>query len=220
MAQDPNYTSYYDQYMANRAARDQERIKLASAGVPVENMGITGLSSAFDSLQAMIRDYKNSDEYKAKVAAKREERAAKEKNKEAVDKQIEGRDPNKKNTTKEETAEALRTNTTPKDPEVKINPSQNVTNYASFMPSANKMKSPMKYGRADATLIAGVRRMNQARNSVNVFQPIDDLVDRVRLMKQEVRKKANKELEQYSLEKTNDTFSTFKNGTNAATQYK
>jgi hypothetical protein len=219
MAQDPNYTSYYDQYMANRAARDKERVELASAGVPVENMGITGLSSAFDGLQAIIRDYKNSDQYKAKLAAKQEERAAKKeakqrgetkKNKKAVDKALEGFDPNKKNTTSEEAAEAAEASTAPKDSEVKIDPSQSLTNYAT---------SPMKYGRADATLIAGVRRMNQARNSVNIFQPIDDLVDRVRLMRQSVRDKANKELEQYSLEKTNDAFSTFKNGTNAATQY-
>lgn len=216
-------TSYYDRYMKNRAAMEQERTSLMNAGVPVENMGITGLSSAFDGLQALIRDYKNSDEYKAKVAAKKEERAARKearqrgetrRNRKAVDKAIEGFDPNKKNTTSEEAAEAAEASITPKDPEVKINPSQSFTNYTGLT-----MKSPMKYGRADATLIAGVRRMNQARNSVNLFQPIDDLVDRVRLMKQDVRKKAEKELNQYSLEKTNDAFSTFKNGTNAATQY-
>ena len=250
-------TSYYDQYMKNRAAMEQERVSLMDAGVPVENMGITGLSSAFDGLQALIRDYKNTDEYKAKVAAKQEERAqnrirrrgergmakddkkrkkaakkeAKErgetgKNKRAVNKSLKGFDPNKKNTTSEEAQDAITSGMNPSGPEIYYSPSDGKyasfipsANYASFMPSANKMKSPMKYGRADATLIAGVRRMNQARNSVNLFQPIDDLVDRVKLMKQQVRSKAEKELNQYSLEKTNDAFSTFKNGTNAATQY-
>ena len=228
-------TSYYDRYMKNRAAMEQERTSLMNAGVPVENMGITGLSSAFDGLQALIRDYKNSDEYKAKVAAKREERATKksfkkaekgfkalEKGKEkkaarkfrkGIDK-VGGDESNKFIKNPDGSIEYLIESNVPEDT------STNDVEKDNTSPATMAFtKSPMKYGRADATLIAGVRRMNQAKNSVNLFQPLDDLVDRVRLMKQQVRKKAEKELNQYSLEKTNDAFSTFKNGTNAATQY-
>ena len=230
--------SYYEKYMEERNARELQVQQALANGVPVENMGITGVSNALDSLQALIRDYKQSEAYQAKVAANQEERAEKRearkkerelkkfrraehkydkqqarkkkkalKKEEKINKKIAKLDPEKikKKTLKDDKLED-RDRTIPDF-------SKGNTGTMAFM------KSPMKYGRADATLIAGIRRMNQAGRQYNAFSGVDDLVDRIALMKESVRKKAQKELDQYSVEETNNGFNKFKNGTNACTQY-
>lgn len=227
--------SYYERYMEERNARELQVQQALANGLPVENMGITGVSSALDGLQALIRDYKQSEAYQAKVAAKQEERATKksfkkaekgfkalEKGKEkkaarkfrkGIDK-VGGDESNKFIKNPDGSIEYLVDSNVPEDKstnDVKKDDTNPIT--MAFM------KSPMKYGRADATLIAGIRRMNQAGKQYNAFSGVNDLVDRVALMKESVRKKAQKELDQYSVEETNNGFNKFKNGTNACTQY-
>jgi len=218
--------SYYERYMEERNARELQVQQALANGLPVENMGITGVSSALDGLQALIRDYKQSEAYQAKVAANQEERAEKrEARKEErelkklrsyedkYDKQ-QARDKKKEEKQREKGRKKYdkmmeregRDRTVPDF-------SKGNTGTVAFT------KSPMKYGRADAALIAGVRRMNQAGKQYNAFSGVNDLVDRVALMKESVRKKAQKELDQYSVEETNNGFNKFKNGTNACTQY-
>lgn len=207
--------SYYEKYMEERKARELQVQEALANGVPVENMGITGVSNALDSLQALIRDYKQSEAYQAKVAANQEERELKKfrraedkyDKQQAREKKKEEKQREKKRKKYDKAMEQEGRDRTVPDF------SKGNTGTMAFM------KSPMKYGRADATLIAGIRRMNQAGRQYNAFSGVNDLVDRIALMKESVRKKAQKELDQYSVEETNNGFNKFKNGTNACTQY-
>jgi len=218
--------SYYERYMEERNARELQVQQALANGLPVENMGITGVSSALDGLQALIRDYKQSEAYQAKVAAKQEERAEKrEARKEERElKKLRSYEDKYDKQQAREKKKALKKEEKIKKKTLK---DDKLENRDRFIPDFSKgntgtmafMKSPMKYGRADATLIAGVRRMNQAGKQYNAFSGVNDLVDRVALMKESVRKKAQKELNQYSVEETNNGFNKFKNGTNACTQY-
>ena len=69
--------SYYDKWLAKRNKRNAEASMKAQAGIPVENMNISGMNNALDGLYAQIMDYKKSDDYKDKLALAEERKLIK-----------------------------------------------------------------------------------------------------------------------------------------------
>ena len=85
--------------------------------------------------------------------------------------------------------------------------------------SPNTFRSPLTFGRADATLIAGARRMAQAGRSRNVFAGLDQMVDTMMLMKKHQREATRKELDNIVLEDIDNGFTAFANGPEACQGY-
>lgn len=84
---------------------------------------------------------------------------------------------------------------------------------------ASMLGSPLHFGKADPTLVAGVRTMGQAGRSYDPWSGPTELINRIALMKKGVREATDKELENYSLDEVQDGFNSFENGNNACTSY-
>mgnify|MGYP003112934026 CR=1 FL=1 len=150
------------------------------------------------------------------------------KNKEELDKQLEGFDPNKKNTTSEEAQDTITSGMYPSDAEVNVDNDPSMNYQLNTQPlfnvnatSSAKMRSPIKqslFGAAKAA--AGSSR----KDTKNISKFIDDLagaaIEARRTTQRVLRDKVVKELEDFSPEVVDlEGFNGFMNGKNAVTNF-
>ena len=230
--------SYYDKWKAERAKRNQAIQANLEAGVPVENMNISGMNSGLDALYSMITEYKQSDEYKEKLALAEERKGIiKGKMKEGMSRK-EARQAYKAEAdayAKEEGFEGnryrkrnqyLRDKKAEKEAERKVKEAdeKNKINEEKGDDkkddnSANKFRSPLNFGKADATLIAGARRMGQAGRQYNAFAGLDNLINTQMMYKKGLKDRTRKELENVQLEDIDNGFFAFNGGSEACQEY-
>jgi len=163
-----------------------------------------------------------ADQMAIAAAQRRAARQDAKKSKEELDKQLEGFDPNKKNTTSEEAQDAITSGMYPSDAEINVDndPSMNYQLNTQSMPGM-PMRSPIKqslFGAAKAA--AGGNR----KDTKNISEFIDDLagaaIEARRTTQRVLRDKVVKELEDFSPEVVDlEGFNGFMNGKNAVTNF-
>jgi hypothetical protein len=163
-----------------------------------------------------------ADQMAIAAAQRRAARQDAKKSKEELDKQLEGFDPNKKNTTSEEAQDAITSGMYPSDAEINVDndPSMNYQLNTQSIPGMT-MRSPIKqslFGAAKAA--AGGNR----KDTKNISEFIDDLagaaIEARRTTQRVLRDKVVKELEDFSPEVVDlEGFNGFMNGKNAVTNF-
>ena len=221
--------SYYDKWLAKRNKRNAEASMKAQAGIPVENMNISGMNNALDGLYAQIMDYKKSDDYKDKLALAEERKLIKKglredgmsrkeaRRKYKADADAFGEEVGAEGNRYQKRKEYLIKTKADREAAQEIKKAEEKPKEEKE--SANKYISPLNYGRADATLIAGARRMGEAGRQSDPFAEATSIIDRALLFKKSQRAATRKELDNISLEDIDNGFTGFNGGAEACQGY-
>ena len=221
--------SYYDKWLAKRNKRNAEASMKAQAGIPVENMNISGMNNALDGLYAQIMDYKKSDDYKDKLALAEERKLIKKglredgmsrkeaRRKYKADADAFGEEVGAEGNRYQKRKEYLIKTKADREAAQEIKKAEEKPKEEKE--SANKYISPLNYGRADATLIAGARRMGEAGRQSDPFAEATNIIDRALLFKKSQRAATRKELDNISLEDIDNGFTGFNGGAEACQGY-
>ena len=168
-----------------------------------------------------------ADQMAIAAAKRRAARQDAKKSKEELDKQLEGFDPNKKNTTSEEAQDAITSGMYPSGAEINVDndPSMNyqlnTPPMFSAPPSSAKMRSPIKQSLFRAAKAAAGGNRRDTKNISEFISGLASAAIEARKTTQRVLKdKVIKELEDFSPEVVDlEGFNGFMNGKNAVTNF-
>ena len=195
-----------------------------AAIIKANNDGMTELMNTLSVIaekEREMKDAKRADK-EAIEAQEKAERGETEEQKKEVDKQLEGFDPNKKNTTSEEAQEALEDKENKKENEIKLKTNPSYMS-SSFTMKASPMKSPLKAGvhrfNVDALRRGAMGAHDTSASTRANTQGMSNVYDIFSVQRDLQRKRTEKELANYNIDDVQSGFESFNNGGSTCGEY-